>query len=206
MASCSREAGVVRLAHVSGIGADARSDSRYIRSRGQGEDAVCAAFGAPTIIRPAVMFGPDDGFLIPLTKLLDSLPVFPMFGRGRTALQPSYVQDVAEAIVRAIDLSEPERLYELGGPRTFTYEELLRTIAAHLDIRPTLLPVPFGVWRMLAFSAEALPKPPITRNQVELMMVDNVVSPGRSGFTNLGIEPHGIEAALGTRIRARPAR
>ncbi len=92
-----------RLAHVSGIGADARSHSAYIRSRGEGEAAVRAALPAATIIRPAVMFGPGDAFLDPLMAMLRMFPVFPMFGRGQTALQPAYVEDVAEAILHVLD-------------------------------------------------------------------------------------------------------
>jgi uncharacterized protein YbjT (DUF2867 family) len=100
VAKHARALGVERLAHVSGIGADPKSHSRYIWCRGEGEEAVCTAFGAATIIRPAVMFGPDDAFLTPLLKLLRNEGIFPMFGCGRTALQPSYVEDVAEAIAR----------------------------------------------------------------------------------------------------------
>jgi NADH dehydrogenase len=199
VASHSRASGVKRLAHVSGIGADARSRSAYIRSRGEGEAAVRAALPAATIIRPAVMFGPDDAFLNPLVKMLRMFPVFPMFGRGRTALQPSYVEDVAEAIVRAFDAPDPGMVYELGGPYIYTYKELLRTVGEHLGIRRVLVPVPFGVWQMLASIAELMPAPPVTRNQVELMAVDNVTSSAHPGFAALGIEPRGIEAVLALR-------
>jgi NADH dehydrogenase len=197
----SRASGAQRLAHVSGIGADARSPSAYIRSRGEGEAAMRAAWPAATIIRPAVMFGPDDAFLTPLMNLLRTFPVFPMFGRGRTALQPAYVEDVAEAIVRTFDAADPGMVYELGGPYIYTYEELLRTVGEHLGLRRILLPVPFGAWRMLAFIAELMPAPPVTRNQVELMAVDNVASSAHPGFAALGIEPRGIEAVLNLRDR-----
>lgn len=205
VARAVREARVPQLVHVSGIGADARSPSSYIRSRREGEDAVRAAFGDVTIIRPSVMFGPDDAFLAPLATMLRRFPVFPMFGGGRTALQPVYVEDVAAAIARVIDMPAPERLYELAGPRIFTYEELLRTIADRLGVHPILVPVPFGLWRTLAFAAEALPRPPITRNQVELMTIDNVASPDCPGFASFGIAPRGIEAVLETIARGRSA-
>jgi uncharacterized protein YbjT (DUF2867 family) len=196
VAKHSRASGVQRLAHVSGIGADARSPSAYIRSRGEGESSVRAAFSAATIIRPAVMFGPDDAFLTSLMKMLQMFPVFPMFGRGRTAMQPSYVEDVSEAIVRAFDAPEAGMVYELGGPRIYTYEELLRTVCAHLGIQRILIPVPFGAWQGLAFVAEMMPTPPVTRNQVELMAVDNVASSTHPGFRALGIDPRGIEVML----------
>jgi uncharacterized protein YbjT (DUF2867 family) len=198
LAKLSRQSRVERFAHVSGIGADAASASRYIRSRGRGEGAVRSAFATATIIRPAVMFGPDDAFLNPIIRLLRTLPVFPLFGRGQTALQPSYVEDVAEAIVRALQAPQPQAVYELGGPRTYTYENLLRTVGEHLGFRPILAPVPFELWRALAFMAEKMPNPPVTRNQVELMEIDCVASPDYPGFSSLAIDPRGIEFLLST--------
>src|SRR5260370_37902800 len=102
VAAQAHRAGVERLAHVSGIGADAASQSLYIRKRGEGELAVRAAFADALLIRPAVMFGPDDAFLTTILKILRRLPIYPMFGRGLTRLQPAYVEDVAEAIARAL--------------------------------------------------------------------------------------------------------
>ena len=140
------------------------------------------------------MFGPDVAFLTPLKKMLQMFPAFPMFGRGRTALQPAYVEDVSEAIARALDALEAGMIYELGGPRIYTYEELLRTLCVHLGIRRILIPVPFGAWQGLAFVAEMMPAPLVTRNQVELMAVDNVAT--HPGFGALGIDPRGIEVVL----------
>jgi uncharacterized protein YbjT (DUF2867 family) len=202
VAKHSRGSGVQRLAHVSGIGADAQSHSSYIRSRGEGESAVRAAFSEATIIRPAVMFGPDDAFLIPLMKMLRLFPVFPMFGRGQTALQPSYVEDVGEAIARCFDAPEPGMTYELAGPSRYTYKELLQTMCNYLGIRRVLAPMPISVWKMLAFAAEFLPGSPVTLNQVELMTKDNVGSGRHPGFGSLGIEPRGIEIVLAPAGRA----
>jgi uncharacterized protein YbjT (DUF2867 family) len=196
LARHSRDAGVARLVHVSGIGADAGSPSPYIRSRGEGEDAVRAALPDATIIRPAVMFGTDDAFLIPLAGLLRKFPVFPLFGGGHTRLQPVYVEDVGEAIARVIDTPNAQPIYELAGPRTYTYKEFLQMVSDRLGLRRALVPVPFVLWQALAFSAEFLPQPPITRNQVELMRIDNVAASGSSGFGALGIEPRGIESVL----------
>ena len=188
--------GVERLAHVSGIGADAASSSRYIRSRGQGEAAVRAAFSSATIFRPAVMFGPHDAFLTPLIDLLRRFPVFPLFGRGRTRVQPAHADDVARGIASALAADRREPLYELAGPRIYTFENLLRTICVHLGLERMLVPVPFALWRPLAFGAEMLPRPPITLNQVELMEIDSVASPDCPGFAALGIEPRSIESVL----------
>src|SRR5712672_2502249 len=197
VAAQAHRAGVERLAHVSGIGADAASQSLYIRKRGEGELAVRAAFADALLIRPAVMFGPDDAFLTTILQLLRRLPIYPMFGRGLTRLQPAYVEDVAEAVARALQGAETHAVtYECGGPRVYSYEEFLRAVAHEAGLKPTLIPTPFAAWHALAGISEMLPNPPITRNQVELMQVDNVCSPEMPGFGQLGISPHSVEEIL----------
>ena len=204
VATQARRRGVEQLAHVSGIGADATSGSPYIRSRGEGELAVRAAFPGATIIRPAVMFGPDNGFLTVLTQLLRRLPAYPMFGQGATRLQPAYVDDVAEAVARVLQASTTHpTTYELGGPHIYTYKELLQTITRRAEIRRVLVPVPFPIWAALASVAERLPRPPVTRNQVDLMRMDNVASPAMPGFGDLGISPHPLEHVLQQILESR---
>ena len=198
----ARKTGVERFVQISGIGADAQSPSPYIRARGQGEQAVRAVFAGATVIRPAVMFGPDDAFLNTLIKLLRRLPVYPMFGRGESRLQPADAEDVAEAVARVVQRSETgPQTVECGGPRVYSYEELLRTIARAASVKPILVPVPFGVWHALAWLAEALPGAPVTRNQVELMQVDTVASPSLPGFADLGISPRPMESVLQSMLR-----
>jgi NADH dehydrogenase len=200
----ARKAGVERLVQISGIGADAQSPSPYIRARGQGEQAVRSAFPAATVIRPAVMFGPDDAFLNTLIKLLRRLPVYPMFGRGETLLQPSDVEDVAEAVAKVMQQTGREALtVECGGPRVYSYEEVVRTIARAANVTPILVPVPFAAWHGMAWIAEMLPGAPVTRNQVELMQVDNVSSPEMPGFGDLGISPRSVEEIFQEMLRLR---
>jgi uncharacterized protein YbjT (DUF2867 family) len=197
VAAQALRAGVERLVHVSGIGADAASQSRYIRKRGEGELAVRAAFADALFVRPAVMFGPNDAFLTTILKLLRQLPIYPMFGRGLTRLQPAYVEDVAEAIGRIMQRAEtPSMIFELGGPRVYSYEEILRAVAHQAGIAPLLIPVPFAVWHALAWTFAILPNPLLTRNQVELMQIDTVSSSEMPGFGELGISPHSLEAIL----------
>src|ERR1700675_3737269 len=130
VAAQALRAGVDRLIHISGIGADAASQSQYIRKRGEGELAVRAAFGDALFVRPAVMFGPDDAFLTAILRLLRQFPIYPMFGRGLTRLQPAYVEDVAEAIGRIMQRAEtPSTIFEFGGPRVYSYEEFLGAVA-----------------------------------------------------------------------------
>ena len=142
------------------------------------------------------MFGPGDAFVTPLLTMIRQMPVFPMFGAGATRLQPVYVEDVAEAITRTLQLPTAHQLYELAGPNIHTYEELLRTLAAAIGHRPLLLPLPFALWRVVGYLSEFLPKPPITRNQVELMAMDNVVGSASAGFEALRIAPQPIENIL----------
>jgi uncharacterized protein YbjT (DUF2867 family) len=197
VAAQARRAGVERLIHVSGIGADAASQSRYFRKRGEGELAVRAAFAHALFIRPAVMFGLDDAFLTTILKLLRQLPIYPMFGRGRTRLQPAYVEDVAEAIGRTMQRAEtPSTIFELGGPRVYSYEQFLRTLAHEAALAPRPVPIPFAIWHAIAWASEKLPSPVLTRNQVELMQIDTVSSPEMPGFAELGISPHSVEAIL----------
>jgi uncharacterized protein YbjT (DUF2867 family) len=197
LAAQACQAGVERLVHVSGIGADAASSSLYVRKRGEGELAVRAALADALLIRPAVMFGPDDSFLTTIIALLERLPIYPIFGRGLTRLQPAYVEDVAEAITRVLQGPEKHPItFECGGPRVYSYEELLKAVAREANLKPKLIPIPFAAWHALAWFAEMFPSPPLTRNQVELMQIDNVASPERAGFQELGISPLSIEEIL----------
>ena len=197
VAAQAHRAGVKRIAHVSGIGADAASQSLYVRKRGEGERAVRAAFADSLLIRPAVMFGPDDAFLTTILKLLRQLPFYPMFGRGLTRMQPAYVEDVAEAIVRALRGAETHATtYECGGPHVYSYEEFLKAVAHEAGLKPVLIPVPFAAWDVLAWISEMLPGMPVTRTQVELMQIDSVCSAEMPGFGQLGISPHSFEEVL----------
>lgn len=197
VAAQARRTDVERLIQMSGIGADPRAQSSYVRSRGEGEEAVRAAFPDAVIIRPSAMFAAEDGFTAALARMLRAAPVFPMFGTGATRLQPPCVEDVAEAIARILALPAAAETYEFGGPEVLTYKALLRTVARRAGLRRVLLPLPFPMWRLLAIAAEWLPRPPLTRGQVELMEHDNVVSGRLPGFAALNIAPKAIETVLG---------
>jgi uncharacterized protein YbjT (DUF2867 family) len=197
IASLARRVGAKRLVHISGIGADAASPSPYIRSRGEGEAAVQAAFPGAVIVRPAVLFAQDDGFLTTILRLLRVLPAYPILGDGRIRLQPAYADDIAVAITQVLRQSKkPYPIYELAGPRVYSYEELVRTIARNAGLRPVLTRVPFVFWGALAGLAEILPQPPLTRNQVELMQIDTTASDNLPGFRELGISPRSLEEEL----------
>ncbi len=190
-------AGVERLVQISGIGADAHSESSYVRARAHGESAVQEAFDGATILRPSVLFGPGDAFFNALARIAKVTPVIPLFGNGQTRFQPVYVDDVAKAVAKV--LAEPRsrgRVYELGGPKTYSYRALLRLMLRQLGHRRLLLPLPFFVWELLADVMSVLASPAVTRDQITLMKRDNVVGPGALSFTDLGIEPAAVEAVL----------
>jgi uncharacterized protein YbjT (DUF2867 family) len=150
-------AGIEHFVHMSGIGADRSSSSLYIRKRGEAECAVKSVLPDAVIMRSGVMFGPDDAFLNTIVRLLRAMPVYPLFGRGDTRLQPAFVEDVGEAVARVLERADARRdgVYEMAGPRVYTYRELLQTIAERLGKRPVLLPCPFRFGALLRASASS---------------------------------------------------
>jgi NADH dehydrogenase len=192
-------AGVARLVLVSGIGADPEARSPYIRARGRGELAVRQAFPSATIVRPGAMFGPGDALFGTLADIVRLLPVVPLIGGGRTRLQPVYVEDVAEAIVRMLaDRGTAGQTYELAGPGVYTLRELVSFALRLIDKRRLLVPVPFAVAEIQARLFEFLPNPPLTTSQVDLLRADNVASGALPGFPELNIRPKAIEDIVPT--------
>ncbi len=189
--------GLERLVHVSGIGVDPTSASPYIRARAQGELRVKKAFDGATIIRPSVLFGPQDGFLNALDRVSRLLPVVPLFGSGQTRLQPVYVEDVAAAVAACLrDAASAGKIYELGGAEVHTYREILQQVLRHRSRRRAVLPVPLVIWDMLATALSVLPAPPVTRDQIALMRRDNIVNEGAPSFKELGMTPRSVNELL----------
>jgi NADH dehydrogenase len=202
VAAAAHAGGVGRLVHISGIGADPASASPYVRARAMGERLVREAFPRATIMRPSVMFGPDHDFLSRLAGLAHVLPVLPLFGAGDVQLQPVYVDDVAAAVGKALATPPAAgKLYELGGPRVYSYKALVQLVLEQTGKRRLLLPLPYFAWNALAALMAPLPARPISRDQVKLMQKDNVVSPGALTFADLGITPTALEAVAPTYLR-----
>jgi uncharacterized protein YbjT (DUF2867 family) len=200
VALAAKSAGA-RLVHVSAIGADANSPSRYARSKAEGERRVLAAQPAVTIMRPSIVFGPEDDFFNRFAALARIAPALPLVGGGHTRFQPVFVGDVATAIAKAVDgETEFGTIYELGGPDVRTFRELMEFVLATIGRRRLLVPVPFDVMKFQAAFAQFLPKPPITPDQVELLKQDNVVSAEarseRRTLEGLGILPETVSAIV----------
>jgi uncharacterized protein YbjT (DUF2867 family) len=197
VARACHQQGVQRLVHISGIGADPASSSRYIAVRGRGELAVRQAFPRAVILRPGVMFGRDDAFLNVLAKMVRSTRVIPLIGDGRTKLQPIDVRDVAEAVRRSLqDPGAEGKIYELGGASTYRFREIAEMVAARMGRRCVFIPIPFGLAYPLARFSELLPEPPLTVAQVDLLGSDNLPASSAPGLSEFGISPHRLEEAI----------
>jgi uncharacterized protein YbjT (DUF2867 family) len=197
LARLAREAGASRFIQLSAIGADPRSSSAYARTKAAGEEAVRDAFPTATILRPSVVFGPEDQFFNRLAALAMISPVLPVIGGGETRFQPVYVGDVADAVVRCIDDSTTAgRTYELGGPKIYSFRALIELLLAEIGRKRFLVDLPFGLASLQARLMALLPNPPLTPDQVELLKRDNVVSSGALTLAALGIAPTPVEAVL----------
>lgn len=186
------------LIHGSALGAAADSPSLYARSKAAGEAAALAAVPQAVILRPSVVFGPEDDFFNRFAAMARLSPVLPLIGDGLTRFQPVFVGDVAEAVARASEgRARPGTIYELGGPDVKTFKELMEFVLATIRRRRLLLPLPFALARWQAALLQFLPKPPLTPDQVRLLQQDNLVSEAamREGRTlaGLGIDP--VDAA-----------
>lgn len=194
VARLAAAAGVRRLVHLSAIGADAGSTSNYARTKAQGEEAVRAAFPAATILRPSVVFGPDDQFFNRFAGLAAMLPVMPVVA-GTTRFQPVYVGDVADAVMAAVERDDAQgRTYELGGPRSMSMRQVLEFVLEHTHRRRPLVALPHRLVAIQARIGEMLPTPPLTRDQLVLLGRDNLVSEGALTLADLGIAPKAVEA------------
>ncbi|MGH6976900.1 MAG: complex I NDUFA9 subunit family protein [Stellaceae bacterium] len=199
LAALAAAAGVRRFVHVSALGADPASPALYGRSKAAGEAAVRAAFPAATILRPSLIFGPEDSFFNRFAAIARVSPALPLIGGGRTRFAPVFVGDIAAAVAAALDREDaPGRTYELGGPSIETLRALFELILREINRRRLLLPVPFGVAIVLALFNELLPQPPLTRDQVRMLQRDSVPAPGAPGLVALGIEPTALALILPT--------
>lgn len=197
IARAAKDSGARALVHISSLAAGRNSPSGYARSKGEGETAVLAAFPQAVILRPGVIFGPEDNFFNRFAGLARFTPVMPLIG-GRTRFQPVYAGDVARAIVAALDGRAREgRIYELGGPQVYTLRELLDKVAEYTQRRRPYFPVPFWLAKLQALFLQMLPGVLLTVDQVRLLQRDNVVSAEaiREGRTleGLGIAPQALE-------------
>jgi len=191
-----------RMVHVSAIGADENSSARYARSKAAAERLVLAALPQAVIMRPSILFGPEDDFFNRFAVLARMSPALPLIGGGHTRFQPVFVGDVAKAIANAVDGTlNAGTIYELGGPDVRTFKQLLQFVLATIERKRLLVPVPFFAAKLEAMLLQFMPPPlTLTPDQVELLRVDNVVSDAANAegrtLRGIGIEPEPIEAIV----------
>ncbi len=199
LARLAKAAGARAFVHLSAIGADPQSPSAYGRSKAAGEAAVRAAFPEATILRPSVVFGPEDDFFNRFAAMARILPVLPLIGGGRTRFQPVYVGDVADAVLAALDRPEAKGyIYQLGGPEIYTFRQLMELVLRETHRRRLLVNLPVPLATLQAAFLEWLPNPPLTRDQVKLLQRDNVVLPGLPTLSDLGVAPTALDLVLPT--------
>jgi uncharacterized protein YbjT (DUF2867 family) len=201
IAEAAARNGVTRLAHVSAIGADRDSQALYAETKALGEAGVLAHIPGAAILRPSIVFGPEDNFFNQFGDLARKLPFLPLIGGGHTRFQPVFVGDVAEAIHAALDgKARPGAIYELGGPKVMTFRDILEYILKETGRSRALLPLPFGLAKLQASILQVLPKPLLTVDQVTMLETDNVVSEAaaREGRTleGLGVDATAVEAIV----------
>jgi uncharacterized protein YbjT (DUF2867 family) len=197
VARAAAGAGVRRFLHISALGADAQSPSAYARSKAAGEATLREHFPSAIVLRPSIVFGPEDDFFNRFAAMARLSPALPLIGGGGMRFQPIYVGDVADAATAA--LTSPEfagQTFELAGPRIYTFKELMVLTLATIERRRLLLPVPFAIARIQAAVLGLLPHPPLTLDQLQLLKTDNVASGKLPGLAELGLQPTGLEAIL----------
>jgi len=193
IARLAAAAGVGRMVHVSAIGADPNSASLYARTKAEGEAAVHAAKPSAVVLRPSLVFGPEDKFFNRFAGLTRFLPFMPVIC-GDSRFQPVYVGDVADAVMAG--LTRPDaagQIFELGGPRVWAFRELLEWILVQTHRKRPLIDIPMGVARFQAMIAEHVPGKPLTRDQLLLLAQDNVVSGHLPGLAELGVSATPVE-------------
>lgn len=212
IARIAQEQGVAHLVHISAIGADLLSSSGYSRSKAEGEAAVLSHFPNAVILRPSVVFGPEDKFFNRFAGMTRISPILPVVG-GDTKFQPVYVDDVAAAAVMGVSGTARPGIYELGGPETASFRELMEMMLKEIRRKRLVVSLPFALARVMAWMMElvqtvslGLIPAQLTTDQVKALRQDNVVSPGALGFSDLGIRPLSMQAVLPSYLwRFRPS-
>ncbi|WP_028793393.1 complex I NDUFA9 subunit family protein [Thalassobaculum salexigens] len=199
IAKAAKDVGAEAMVHVSAIGADADSSSKYARSKAEGEQAVRAAFPEATILRPSVVFGANDSFFNKFASLALLSPVLPLIGGGTTRFQPVYVDNVADAVMAALETPAAKgQTYELGGPEIYSFRELMEMVLKETNRKAKLVNLPFWAASIQAAFLELLPSPMLTRDQVELLKSDNVVAADAKTLADLGVKATPVEVIVPT--------
>ena len=193
---CS-ELNIKKLVHISALGINETVSSQYMQSKLKGEKNIINNFDRSAILRPSVIFGPEDRFFNQFASLAEFFPVLPLIGGGLTYFQPIYVEDIAKSIVVVSEKEEINNsIYELGGPQTFTFKELMKILLKQIKKKRFLVPIPYSFAKFQAKILQLLPKPLLTTDQVEMLKYDNIVTNNYPTIKDLKINPKTIESVL----------
>ena len=197
LSNLCNEQGIKNLVHVSALGVKEKHNSLYMQSKLEGEKNIQDTFKPSVILRPSVVFGPEDKFFNTFASLAQFSPALPLVGGGKTKFAPIYVGDVAKAIVKALELNNPEpKIYELGGPENYSFKELMEILLTEIKKKRFLIPIPFGFAKFQSYFLQMLPNPLLTPDQVELLKHHNIVSGNHPTLKDLGITGTPIQNIL----------
>ena len=191
------EMGIKKLVHVSALGIKEKNISKYAQSKFQGEKNIQETFKSSVILRPSVIFGPEDKFFNTFASLAQFSPALPLIGGGRTKFAPIYVGDVAKSIVNALELNNTgTKIFEIGGPENYSFKELMEFLLSEIKKKRFLIPIPFGFAKFQSYFLQMMPNPLLTPDQVELLKYNNVVSGDYPTLKDLGITGTSIQSIL----------
>ena len=188
---------IKKLVHISALGVKENHTSKYMQSKLQGEKNVSNNFKSSVILRPSVVFGPEDKFFNMFASLVQFSPFIPLVGGGKTKFAPIYCCDVAQAIVMSLKLNNLEpKIYELGGPENYSFKELMKILLVKIRKKRFLIPIPFGLAKFQSYFLQMLPNPILTIDQVELLKYDNITSGNYPVLKDLGIKANSVEKII----------
>ena len=191
------EQNIKKLVHISALGINETANSQYMQSKLKGEKNILNNFNRSVILRPSIIFGPEDKFFNQFAALAEFFPALPLIGGGLTYFQPIYVGDVVKSIVTILEKEEINKnIYELGGPQTFTFKELMEILLKQIKKKRFLVPIPFLFAKFQAKILQLLPKPLLTTDQVEMLKYDNIVTNKYPTLKDLKISPKTLESVL----------
>ena len=197
LSNLCNEQGIKKLVHISALGVKEKHNSLYMQSKLEGEKNIQDTFKPSVILRPSVVFGPEDKFFNTFASLAQFSPALPLVGGGKTKFAPIYVGDVAKAIVKALELNNSEpKIYELGGPENYSFKELMEILLREIKKKRFLIPIPFGFAKFQSYFLQMLPNPLLTPDQVELLKYHNIVSGDHPTLKDLGITGTPIQSIL----------
>lgn len=202
IARAAKNEGLELLVHVSALGVSADAKSAYARTKAEGENKAIHAFPRTVVLRPSVVFGPEDHFFNLFAAMARASSMLPLIGGGKTRFQPVYVGDVAKAVSNILRDPDPEKfdgqIFELGGPRAYTFRELLDLMKKYSKLEASYVTLPYSAAKLLGFFASILPNPPLTVDQVRSLQGDSVIEENSPGLKELGVEPTAVESVLPT--------